>query len=93
MNKAELVAALAKEADCTKKDAEKFLKAFAVVAAKELKKADGKIQLSDVGTLKTMKRAARIVRNPRTNETMKSPACKVAKFVAAKALKESINKK
>ena len=93
MNKAELVAALAKETGFTKKDTEAFLKAFAAVAKKELKAKEGKIQLAEVGTIKSVKRAARKVRNPRTGETMTSPACKVAKFVAAKALKDAINKK
>ena len=92
MNKAEFVEALAKEAGLTKKDADKALKALAVVVAGELKKADGKIQLPELGTLKAAKRLAREVRNPRTGETMTSPACTVAKFTAAKALKEAINK-
>lgn len=93
MNKAELVAALAKETGFTKKDAEKALKGMTAVIKTELKKKEGKVQLAEVGTIKAVKRAARKVRNPRTGETMTSPACKVAKFVAAKALKDAINKK
>ncbi len=93
MNKAELVAALAKETGFTKKDAEKALKGMTAVIKAELKKKEGKVQLAEVGTIKAVKRAARKVRNPRTGETMTSPACKVAKFVAAKALKDTINKK
>jgi len=93
MNKAELVAALAAEAAVTKKEAEKVLKAFTVVAKKELKKKEGKVQIPEVGTLKVVPRAARKVRNPRTGETIMSKACKVPKFVAAKALKEAVNKK
>ncbi|MCQ2416071.1 MAG: HU family DNA-binding protein [Eubacteriales bacterium] len=93
MNKAELVAALAKETGFTKKDAEKALKGMTAVIKAELKKKEGKVQLAEVGTIKAVKRAARKVRNPRTGETMTSPACKVAKFVAAKALKDAINKK
>ena len=38
MNKTELVAAMAEQADMTKKDAEKALTAFTEVVAKELKK-------------------------------------------------------
>ena len=93
MNKAELVAALAKETGFTKKDAEKALKGMTAVIKAELKKKEGKVQLAEVGTIKAVKRAARKVRNPRTGETMTSPACKVAKFVAAKALKDAINNK
>ena len=91
MNKAEFVEALAKETGLTKKDADKVLKALSVVITKELKKKDGKVQLPDIGSIKVTKRAARKVRNPRTGETMTSKACKVAKFAAAKALKDALN--
>ena len=50
MNKTELVAAMAEQADMTKKDAEKALTAFTEVVAKELKKGE-KIQLVGFGTL------------------------------------------
>ena len=39
MNKTELVAAIAEQAEISKKDAEKALKAFTDVVAEELKKA------------------------------------------------------
>ena len=51
MNKTELVAAMAEQADMTKKDAEKALTAFTEVVAKELKKGE-KIQL--VGFMEAM---------------------------------------
>ena len=44
MNKTELVAAIADQAELSKKDAEKALKAFTDVVADELKKG-GKVQL------------------------------------------------
>ena len=44
MNKTELVAAIAEQAEISKKDAEKALKAFTDVVAEELKKGE-KIQL------------------------------------------------
>ncbi|MDO4488993.1 MAG: HU family DNA-binding protein [Eubacteriales bacterium] len=91
MNKAEFVNALAAEAGLTKKDADKVIKALTVVITDELKKKDGKVVLPDVGAIKVAVRAARKVRNPRTGETMESAACKVAKFVPAKALKDELN--
>ncbi|MBR2531550.1 MAG: HU family DNA-binding protein, partial [Lachnospiraceae bacterium] len=54
-------------------------------------KDGGKVQIPELGSFKAAERAAREVRNPRTGKKMKSPACKVAKFTAAKALKEAIN--
>ena len=58
MNKTELVAAIAEQADMTKKDAEKALTAFTEVVTKELKKG-GKIQLVGFGTFEVAERAAR----------------------------------
>lgn len=92
MNKAELISAVASEAGVTKKDAEKVVKALISTITSELQKKDGKIQLPDIGSLKAVARAAREVRNPKTGEIVKAAACVVPKFVAAKALKEAVNK-
>ena len=90
MNRAELIAAMAKKADLTQKAAEKALKAFTEVVADELKKGD-KIQLVGFGTFEVGERAAREGRNPQTGETMTIAACKAPKFKAGKALKDAIN--
>ena len=49
MNKTELVAAVAEQADISKKDAEKALKAFVDVVTEEMKKGE-KVQLVGFGT-------------------------------------------
>ena len=90
MNKTELVAAVAEQADISKKDAEKALKAFTDVLEEELKKGE-KIQLVGFGTFEVSERAAREGRNPQTGETMKIEACKAPKFKAGKALKDAVN--
>ena len=90
MNRAELIAAMAKKADLTQKDAEKALKAFTEVVADELKKGE-KIQLVGFGTFEVGERAAREGINPRTKETITIAACKAPKFKAGKALKDAIN--
>lgn len=90
MNKTELVAAVAEQADISKKDAEKVLKAFVDVVTEELKK-EHKIQLVGFGTFEVSERAAREGRNPQTGKTMSIPASKAPKFKAGKALKDSIN--
>ena len=90
MNRAELIATMAKKADLTQKDAEKALKAFTEVVADELKKGE-KIQLVGFGTFEVGERAAREGRNPQTGETMTIAACKAPKFKAGKALKDAIN--
>lgn len=56
MNKTELVAAIAEQAEISKKDAEKALKAFTDVVAEELKKGE-KIQLVGFGTFEVSERA------------------------------------
>ena len=90
MNKTELVAAVAEQADISKKDAEKVLKAFVDVVTEEMKKGE-KVQLVGFGTFEVSERAAREGRNPQTGKTMKIEACKAPKFKAGKALKDAIN--
>ena len=90
MNKTELVAAMAEQAQISKKDAEAALKAFSDVVANELK-ANGKVQLVGFGTFEVSERAAREGRNPQTGDTMTIAASKAPKFKAGKALKDLIN--
>ncbi len=90
MNKTELIAAIAENAEISKKDAEKALKAFADVITEELKKGE-KVQLVGFGTFEVSERAAREGRNPQTGKTMKIAACKAPKFKAGKALKDAVN--
>ena len=90
MNKTEFIAAEAENADISKKDAEKAIKAFADVVTEELKKGE-KVQLVGFGTFEVSERAAREGRNPQTGKTMKIAACKAPKFKAGKALKDAVN--
>ena len=90
MNKTELVAAIAKRTELSKKDAEKALKAFTDVVAEELKKGE-KIQLVGFGTFEVSHRAAREGRNPLSGEIMNIAASKAPKFKAGKALKDIVN--
>ena len=86
MNKTELIAAVAEQAEISKKDSEKALKAFIDVVTEQLKKGD-KVQLVGFGTFEVSERAAREGRNPQTGKTMKIAACKAPKFKAGKAFK------
>ena len=92
MNKTELVAAIAAEAEISKKDAEAAVKAFVDVVSDELQKGE-KVQLIGFGTFEVGKRAARTGRNPQTGETIKIKAAKQPKFKAGAALKEKVNSK
>lgn len=90
MNKTELIAAMAEQAEISKKDAEKALKAFTDVVAEALKKGD-KVQLVGFGTFEVSERKEREGRNPVTGKTMKIAACKSPKFKAGKSLKDMMN--
>ena len=90
MNKTELIAAIAEQAEISKKDAEKALKAFVDVVTEQLKEGE-KVQLVGFGTFEVSERAAREGRNPQTGKTMKIAASKAPKFKAGKALKDAVN--
>ena len=90
MNKTELVAAMAKETNLSKKDVEAVLKSFTDVVADELKKG-GKIQLVGFGTFEVSERAERKGRNQQKGENMKNAVSKAPKFKAGKALKDMVN--
>lgn len=90
MNKTELIAAMAENAELTKKDAEAALKAFVEVVSDALKK-DDKVQIVGFGTFEVAKRPAREGRNPQTGASMKIKASKSPKFKAGKALKDAVN--
>ncbi len=91
MNKSELIAAVAKEADLTKKDAEAAVNAVTGIITDALKSGD-KVQLVGFGTFETRARAARTGKNPRTGEEITIAASKVPAFKAGKALKDTVNK-
>ena len=81
MNKTELVAAIAKKTELSKKDAEKALKAFTDIVADELKKGE-KVQLVGFGSFEVAERAAREGINPLTKQPMSIPASKAPKFLS-----------
>jgi len=92
MNKTELVAAIAAEANLTKKDAEKFLSAFEDVVTGALVKGD-KVQLVGFVSIDVVERAEREGRNPQTGQPMKIAASKAARFKVGKTLRDAVNGK
>ena len=92
LNKQDLIAAIAKETESTKVQAEKALKATIGSIQKELKKG-GTVTLIGFGTFSVAKRAARKGKNPRTGEAIKIAARKVPKFKPGKELREMVGGK
>ncbi len=89
MNKAELIAEVAKQTALSKKDSEKAVNAALDTIVESLKKGE-KVQLVGFGSFEVKERGARIGRNPKTKEEIKIPASCVPTFKAGKVMKESV---
>ena len=89
MNKTELIAAIAAEADCTLTDAAKLVDAFTNTVANELK-SGGKVAITGFGTFSVSERAARKGRNPQTGAEITIAASKAPKFKAGAVLKDQV---
>ena len=90
MNKKDLIALIAAEAEITKEAAGVALDAVTDNIIKSLKKKDD-VRLPGFGTFKVTHRKARTARNPQTGDTIKVKASDAPKFTAAKAFKEALN--
>lgn len=91
MNKADLIAAIAKDADISKADAGKALDSLTKRISTSLKKGEN-VTLVGFGTFSVTKRKARTGRNPQTGESIKIKARKVAKFKAGKELQTTLGR-
>lgn len=90
MNKADLVAEVAKESDISKDAAEKAVDATFKTIESALKNGDT-VRIVGFGNFQVADRKASTGRNPRTGEAVQIPASRVPKFRAGKALKEACN--
>ena len=77
MNKGQLVEAVAKKADLTKKDATNAVNATIEAIKKNVKKG---VTLVGFGSFRVVKRKARTGRNPQTGEKIRIKAKNVVKF-------------
>jgi len=90
VNKSELIDIVAAKADISKSTAGDALDAVIEGITDALKSGDS-VTFVGFGTFSVSERAARDGRNPRTGETIKIAASKLAKFKAGKALKDALN--
>jgi DNA-binding protein HU-beta len=90
MNKGDLVAAVADQADLNKTQAAAALEAVLDSITASLKKGD-EVRLVGFGTFLVSDRPAGEARNPRTGETIKTKASKAPKFKAGAGLKSALN--
>jgi len=90
VNKNDLVAAVAAQAELSKVDAAKAVDAVFQAITESLQKND-EVRLVGFGTFSVAERAATEGRNPRTGEKIAIPASKQPKFKAGKGLKDAVN--
>jgi DNA-binding protein HU-beta len=89
MNRADLVSKIAKDAEITKKAAEKAINSL-VDGIKESLSRGENVTLVGFGTFSVAQRAARKGRNPQTGQEIHIPASKTPKFRAGRDLKASV---
>ena len=90
MNKGELIKAMAEKAGFSQKDAAWAYDAFVAVVTDALKAGD-KVQLIGFGSFEVKDVPAKTGINPRTQETVKIPACKKPVMKFGKAYKDMLN--
>lgn len=89
MYRAQLVNAIAEQADISKGHAEKALSAFLDTVTYELKRG-GAVSLTGFGQFTTKVTQPRTGRNPKTGETIQIPASRRPAFKPGKALKDAV---
>ena len=90
MTKADLVSRVKDAAALSAVESTAFVNAFIAVVTAELA-AGNEIPLPGFGRFSVKARAERQGRNIRTGEPLTIPACRTAKFTAAKALRDALN--
>lgn len=89
MNKTELIAVIADQAEVTQAMAEKVVNTFVDVVKETLAKEE-KVVVTGFGTFEVRHRVARRGKNPRTGEEIIVPAQKTPAFKAGKLLKDAV---
>jgi len=91
MNKSELIAAIAEQANLSKADAGRSLDALTKTIKTTLKAGDS-IALVGFGSFEVKARAARTGRNPQTGREISIPPANVPSFKPGKGLKDAVNR-
>jgi len=89
MNRAEIVARVARDSGLTKADVDRALGAFLDNVTRSLKKGE-KVKLVGFGVFDVARRRARSVLNPRTGAPIRIPARRVPRFTPGKDLRKII---
>lgn len=90
MNKRQLIAAMAEQANVSQATSSRTLNAMIESVANALKEGDS-VLIVGFGKFSVKKRAARIGRNPKSGESVNIAAANVPKFSAGQILKDALN--
>ncbi|MDX2232888.1 MAG: HU family DNA-binding protein [Hyphomonadaceae bacterium] len=90
MNKAELIAAVAGKTGESKAKAGEFVDATFEAITNALIHGE-EVKLPSFGSFQVVMTAARVARNPQTNQEVKVPAGRRARFKPGKALKDALD--
>jgi DNA-binding protein HU-beta len=92
LNKAELVARVARDTGLTRRDVLRVVDAALDAIARSLKKGEA-VKLVDFGTFQVTRRRARAAHNPHSGEAMRVPARRWPRFSAGKGLKAMVRER
>jgi integration host factor subunit beta len=91
MTKADLVEAVARATDLSKKQSETIVDTMLSKLTESLQKSQG-VELRGFGSFRIRKRGSRQGRNPKTGKSVQVPAKRVVYFKMGKELKDLINR-
>lgn len=92
MNKADIIDRMAMAAGITKTQAGAAVEALISAMTAALKKGN-RVTVVGFGSFRTVQRAARTGRNPKSGKAIQIPARRVAKFIPGLELKQAVNRK
>ena len=92
MNKAQLVARVARDTGLTRKDVLRVLDGVLETIGRALKKGEP-VKLVDFGTFLVTRRKPRAAHNPHTGEAMRVPARRTPRFSAGKGLRALVRER
>lgn len=91
MTKKDIVRIVSEDLDCSQILVKKIVQRSLDVLIEALV-SQGRVELRNFGVFSVKQRKSRIVRNPRTGETMKMEAHRAVAFKAGKSMLEKVNK-
>jgi nucleoid DNA-binding protein len=92
MNKTDMIERMAAAAGITKTQAARAVEALISSMTAALKKGQH-VTVVGFGSFRTVQRAARTGRNPRSGKAIHIPARRVARFIPGLGLKQAVNRK